>query len=134
MAWTVQDDAPARGVVRTPGHPGWSDTLAARVRHHFDLFGLGALYGAQGATLLSGIAYSVACEFEAGGETDVRRYLRASEAAVGEHGEHAPGGHGIHATLSGQESCLRATCNSSAVGVRHLAQARPHWASTERYC
>jgi hypothetical protein len=121
-------------VVRTPGHPGWSDTLAARVRHHFDLFGLGALYGAQGATLLSGIAYSVAREFEAGGETDVRRYLRASEAAVGEHGEHAPDSHGIHATLSGQESCWRATCNSSAAGRATFGPSEAHWASTERYC
>ncbi|MEV6399205.1 hypothetical protein AB0M39_31210 [Streptomyces sp. NPDC051907] len=54
----------------------WPSTLTGRLCHHFDLFGLAALYGAQGATLLSGITHRLRGLFAAEGEEGIRTYLQ----------------------------------------------------------
>jgi hypothetical protein len=54
---------------------GWSPSLTLRVRRHFDVFGLDALYGAQAATELAGIAYVLGAQFDAAGAEGVRTYV-----------------------------------------------------------
>ncbi|HCT77518.1 MAG TPA: hypothetical protein DGG94_13065 [Micromonosporaceae bacterium] len=53
----------------------WSATLTTRVRRHFQVLQLGALYGAQAATELSGIAYAVQLQHFARGPEGVREFL-----------------------------------------------------------
>lgn len=59
--------------VTTP--PGWAGLLAARVRYHFDVFGLAALYGAQASTFIGGIQGSARRQHMLGGAAAVRDFL-----------------------------------------------------------
>ncbi|MHC3472401.1 HNH endonuclease [Streptomyces sp. 7R007] len=69
-----QEPAVLRFFVQPP--LGWTDLLAARVRYHFDVFGLAALYGAQAATILAGIKGAIRRQFAMGGSDEVRFYLQ----------------------------------------------------------
>lgn len=59
--------------VDTP--PIWDGLLAARVRHHFDILGLGALYGAQASTFVGGLQGSARRQHAVGGAGAVRDFL-----------------------------------------------------------
>ncbi|MET7889990.1 hypothetical protein [Streptomyces mirabilis] len=84
----VIEQAPAflRFWVNTP--PTWADLLAARVRYHFDVFGLAALYGAQASTLLAGIRGAVRRQLETGGAEAVCAFLEDLAGSWEEWGEH----------------------------------------------
>ncbi|MGW4890710.1 hypothetical protein ACWEQL_00345 [Kitasatospora sp. NPDC004240] len=59
--------------VNTP--PSWESLLAARVRYHFDAYGLAALYGAQASTLICGLQGSARRQHTLGGAAAVRDFL-----------------------------------------------------------
>ncbi|WP_406187947.1 HNH endonuclease [Streptomyces sp. NBC_01006] len=54
---------------------GWTEELAARVRHHFGVLQLGHLYGVQASRTLASIQHSLKSQLERGGEAMVRDYL-----------------------------------------------------------
>ncbi|MEU9786152.1 hypothetical protein AB0H92_35255 [Streptomyces phaeochromogenes] len=76
----------------------WAGLLAARVRYHFDVFGLATLYGAQAATFLGGIRGAVRRQFEAGGTEAVCDFLE-DLAGSWEDGEDIGANHWTPVTL-----------------------------------
>ncbi|GIF44246.1 HNH endonuclease [Actinoplanes xinjiangensis] len=70
-----QDRPPAvRYFVEAPQH--WAAADQARARHHFDGFGLGALYTAQAAQELANLEYRLGRLAAAGGADGVRDFLQ----------------------------------------------------------
>jgi len=59
-----------------PSH--WEKLLSARVRYHFEVFELDALYGSHAADELLNIRHSVKKMFELGGKNAVRVFLQES--------------------------------------------------------
>lgn len=55
--------------------PIWESLLARRVRHHFDILGLAALYGAQASVFISGLQGSARRQHAVGGAAAVRDFL-----------------------------------------------------------
>ena len=61
----------------------WTAGLPDRVRHHFEVFGLAALYGSQAAAELAEIAYRMTQFHEAAGEQAVKEELDLEAAGRG---------------------------------------------------
>jgi hypothetical protein len=82
---TVVETRPAAVRFRVVRTIAWDDLLAARVRNHFRLLGLGILYGAQAADELVNVRQQLTNIHAICGHEEVRRELdrRAISSAVG---------------------------------------------------
>jgi hypothetical protein len=80
-AAVVQEHPPAvRFFVEPPS--GWSEADQDRARHHFDAYGLGALYAAQAAQQLANLSYRLEQLAERAGPAGVKSYWRRKPTAT----------------------------------------------------
>jgi hypothetical protein len=71
----VLQSTPAVVQFRVESSDSWSPALTARVKQHFKVFGLAALYASQAARSLSGIQHRLYRLHHSGGPDAVRRHL-----------------------------------------------------------
>lgn len=71
----VQQTVPPTIIFGVRPVPTWSSVLAARVAHHFSMFGLAELYAAQTASEMADISYALIEVGDAAGAIGVRAHL-----------------------------------------------------------
>ncbi|MQS06105.1 HNH endonuclease [Streptomyces alkaliphilus] len=82
---TAREGAPATVHFSVGEPPGWSNTLIARARHHFNVFKLAELYAHHATTEISSIRRLLRQIFTIQGSAGVRSYLKSCEASAREH-------------------------------------------------
>ena len=71
----IRETTPPAIFYRVKQSSGWTPVLAERVKHHYEVMGLGLLYAAQAASELADISYSLVKLGNSGGPTAVRSHL-----------------------------------------------------------
>lgn len=77
----VRHTAPASVKFRVVAPATWSVLTRQRVKHHFRLFGIGALYAAQAGEEIVNIRFALSDVFTSGGHKGVRKHLSLQAAS-----------------------------------------------------